>query len=209
MSGWRASASESEMPASTSLRTSDQASLSLSFSHWSSSTYSARRSDMPEEIIVESWRVATVSSCALTFLKRPRRSPTSVGFCSSMSRTIRPLARSCAATDCLSSASTSPRVAAPVRSSALNAKVDIALRHPHRAHQAAKLLGARGARLCELAGDLVPAHEVGKRSVHRLHAVRAARLERRVDLMGLPLTNEVADRRRGHEDLGRAHAALT
>src|SRR5919201_4716276 len=128
---------------------------------------------MPDEIIVESWRVATVISCGLTFLKRPRMSPTSVGFCSSMSRTISPFARSCAATDCLSSASTSPRVAAPVRSSALNAKVDIALCHPHRAHQAAELLRARGARLGELAGDLVTADEVGKCSVHGLHAVRA------------------------------------
>src|SRR3954447_15158500 len=208
MSGWRASASDSEMPASTSLRTCRKHSLSLSFSAWSSSTYSARRSDMPDEIIVESWRVATVSSCALTFLKRPRRSPTSVGFCSSMSRTIRPLPRSCAATDCLSSASTSPRVAAPVRASALNAKVDIALSHPHRAHQAAQLLGARGTRLCELAGDLVIADEVGERGIHRLHAVRAARLEGGVDLVGLALADQVAHRGGRDEDLGGADAAL-
>src|SRR5947207_10270727 len=208
MSGWRASASDNEMPASTSFRTCRKHSLSLSFSAWSSSTYSARRSDMPDEIIVESCRVATVSSCALTFLKRPRRSPTSVGFCSSMSRTIRPLERSCAATDCLSSASTSPRVAAPVRSRALNAKVDIALGHPHRAHQSAELLGARGARLGELAGDLLAADEVDERGVHRLHAVRAARLKGRVGLMRLALADEVADRRGGDEHLGRAHAAL-
>src|SRR5262245_33194111 len=146
---------------------------------------------MPDEIIVASWRVATVSSCGLTFLKRPRRSPTSVGFCSSMSRTIRPLARSCAATEALSSASTSPRVEAPVRSRALNAKVDIALCHPHGAHQTAELLGARGARLCELAGDLVPAHEVGERGVHRLHAVRTAGLQCGVDLVGLALPDQV------------------
>src|SRR5919204_3994625 len=208
MSGWRASASDSEMPASTSLRTCWKHSLSLSFSAWSSSTYRARRSDMPDEIIVESCRVATVSSWALTFLKRPRMSPTSVGFCSSMSRTIRPLERSCAATDCLSSASISPRVEAPVRSSALNAKVDIALGHPHRAHQTAELLGARGARLGELAGDLVTAHEVGECSVHRLHAVRATGLEGRVDLVCLALADQVPDRRRGHQDLGGAHAAL-
>src|SRR3954449_5789288 len=200
MSGWRASASDSEMPASTSLRTCRKHSLSLSFSAWSSSTYSARRSDMPDEIIVESCRVATVSSCALTFLKRPRRSPTSVGFCSSMSRTISPLARSCAATDCLSSASTSPRVAVPVRSRALNAKVDIALGHPDGAHQATKLLGARGASLGELSGDLVPAHEVDERGVHRLHAVRAAGLERGVDLVGLALADQVANCRRRHQD---------
>src|SRR5919204_3602193 len=208
MSGWRASASDSEMPASTSLRTCWKHSLSLSFSAWSSSTYRARRSDMPDEIIVESCRVATVSSWALTFLKRPRMSPTSVGFCSSMSRTIRPLERSCAATDCLSSASTSPRVAAPVRSSALKAKVDIfSLRHPHRAHQAPELLRARGACLGELAGDLLPAHEVRQRGVHGLHAVRAAGLERRVDLVRLALANQVPDGGRRHEDLAAADAA--
>src|ERR671930_2131258 len=125
---------------------------------------------MPDEIIVESCRVATVSSVAFTRLKRPRRSPTSVGFCSAMSRTIRPWARSCDATLCLSSASISPRVEVPVRSSALKAKVDIALGHPHRAHQAAQLFGARGTRLGEFPGDLLAAHEVGKRGVHRLHA---------------------------------------
>src|SRR4051794_37238765 len=148
---------------------------------------------MPDEIIVESWRVATVSSWALTFLKRPRRSPTSVGFCSSMSRTIRPLARSCAATDCLSSASTSPRVAAPERSRALKAKVDIALGHPDGAHQPVELLGARGASLGELAGDLLPADEVDEGGIHRLHAVRATGLERRVDLMRLPFADQVAN----------------
>src|SRR5436190_19082311 len=125
---------------------------------------------MPDEIIVESWRVATVSSCAFTRLKRANRSPTSVGVCSSMSRTIRPFARSCDATVCLSSASISPRVEVPVRSRALNAKVDIVLSHPHRAHQAAQLLGARGTRLCELTGDLLAPHEVGERGIHRLHA---------------------------------------
>ena len=45
------------MPASTSLRTATSVSFSLSDSAWSSSTYSARRSDMPDETIVESCRV--------------------------------------------------------------------------------------------------------------------------------------------------------
>ena len=54
---------------------------------------------MPDETIVESCRVAIVSSCALTFLKRASMSPTSAAlFFSSMSRTIRPFERSCAAT---------------------------------------------------------------------------------------------------------------
>src|SRR6185437_15393313 len=134
----------------------------------------------------------TVSSWAFTRLKRAKRSPTSVGFCSSMSRTIRPLERSCEATDCLSSASISPRVAVPVRSRALKAKVDIALGHPHRAHQATQLLGARGTRLGELAADLLAPDEVGERGVHRLHAVLATGLEHRVDLVGLALADQVA-----------------
>src|SRR3954454_17754413 len=162
---------------------------------------------MPDEIIVESCRVATVSSVALTRLKRPRRSPTSGGFCSSMSRTITAFARSWDATLCLSSAPISPRVEVPVRSSALNAKVDIVLGHPHRAHQAAQLLGARGARLGELAGDLLAPHQVGERGVHRLHAVLAAGLEHRVDLVRLALADQVADGRRGDEHLGGADAA--
>ena len=90
------------------------ASRNLSFSTCSSSTYSARSSDMPDEIIVESWRVATVSSCALTRLKRLKKSPTSaVLFCSSMSRTIRPLRAQLRGDRCLFSASTSPRVGRP------------------------------------------------------------------------------------------------
>src|SRR5829696_2968370 len=168
---------------------------------------------MPDEIIVESWRVATVSSCALTRLKRAMMSPTSLEpFFSTMSTTIRPLARSCCATCCLFSASTSPRVDTPNRSSALKVKVlssaDIALRHPHRAHQATQLLGRRGARLGQLAGDLLAADEVGQRGVHRLHAVRAAGLERRVDLVALALADQVADAGSRHEHLAGADAAL-
>ena len=52
--GWRASASEKASPASTSLRTSIHASLSISFSVCSSRTYSARSSDIPDEIITDS-----------------------------------------------------------------------------------------------------------------------------------------------------------
>src|SRR3954466_3793960 len=117
---------------------------------------------MPDEIIVESWRVATVSSCGLTFLKRPSRSPTSVGFCSSMSTTIRPLARSCAATDCLSLASTSPRVGAPARSKALNANVDMDSGDPYGPHQASQLFRRGGACLGQLACDLLASDQVGE-----------------------------------------------
>jgi hypothetical protein len=93
----------------------------LSFSVCSSITYSDRRRDMPELTIVESCRVAITSSSAFTRLKRARRSPALAGTCSSMSTTIRPLERSCAATACLSPASISPFEGAPERSSALNA----------------------------------------------------------------------------------------
>ena len=54
--GWRAIASLSDRPASTSLRTATIVSLRNLLSVCSSSTYSARRMLMPEEIIVASWR---------------------------------------------------------------------------------------------------------------------------------------------------------
>ena len=57
------------MPASTSPRTFASVSLSRVLSLCSSSTVSARRIVMPEEIIVESCLVATASSLALTRLK--------------------------------------------------------------------------------------------------------------------------------------------
>src|SRR5436190_4209722 len=187
---------------------------------------------MPDEIIVASCRVATVSSVALTRLKRPSTSPTSVGFRSSMSRTIRPFARSCEETACLLSASISPRVCAPARSSALKTKVPMALAHPLRAvavarrlahagaggshagggrlraepavaHQAHELVRRGRALLSQLAGDLGGADELHQGGVHRLHAVGAAGLERRVDLMGLALANQVADGGRRHEHLAR------
>ena len=53
-------------------------------------------------------------------------SPALAGLRSSMSTTIRPLERSCAATACLSPASISPLVAEPLKSRALNAYVAIA-----------------------------------------------------------------------------------
>src|SRR3954447_23356046 len=169
---------------------------------------------MPDEIIVESCRVATVSSAGLTRLKRARKSPTSAGaFFSSMSTTISPRARSCDATCCLSSASTSPLVETPDRSSALKVNVlssaaAIGLGDPHGAHQATELLGRGRARLGQLARDLLPPHQVGERRVHRLHAMRAARLERGVDLVRLAFANQVADGRGRDEHLADADPAL-
>src|SRR3954467_9732448 len=134
-------------------------------------------------------------------------------FFSSMSMTMRPLARSCAATCCLFSASTSPRVDTPDRSSALNVKVessaaDMALGDPHRAHQATELLGGAGPRLGQLAADLLAADQVGQRRIHRLHPVGAAGLERRVDLVALAFADQVAHGRGRHEYLAGADATL-
>src|SRR5687767_1910721 len=125
---------------------------------------------MPDCTIVASWRDAMTRSSALTFLKRARRSPAPAAAFSSMSTTIRPFVRSCDATVCLSAPSISPLVGEPARSRALKAKVPIALRHPHGAHEAPQLLGRAGARLGELTRDLVLAHELRQRRVHRLHA---------------------------------------
>src|SRR6187397_2061304 len=126
---------------------------------------------MPEFTIVASWRVAMTSSSAETRLKRARMSPALAGISSSMSTTIRPFERSCAATACLSPASISPLVGTPARSSALKVKLAMVLRRLHDAHQATELFGGAGARLGELARDLVLAHQLDERSVHRLHAV--------------------------------------
>src|SRR4051794_6374623 len=63
--------------------------------------------------------------------------------------------------------------------------------------------------LAGLVGDPAALHELRKVLVHRVHAVLRTRLERAVDLVRLALTDEVAHRRRGHEDLGRDCAAPT
>ena len=52
------------------------------------------------------------------------------------------------------------------------------------------------------------AHELRERHVHRDHAVATARLEHRVDLVRLALTDEVADRGRRDHHLARDRAAL-
>src|SRR5207248_1145340 len=57
--------------------------------------------------------------------------------------------------------------------------------------------------------DATALHELGKRHVHRDHAVATSGLEHRVDLMGLALTDEVADRRSSDHDLTRNCSTLT
>src|SRR5687768_10797525 len=59
----------------------------------------------------------------------------------------------------------------------------------------------------ELVGDATRLYEVAERLVHRLHAVLPAGLHRRIDHVGLPLTDEVPDRRRRDEDLARHRTA--
>ena len=61
--------------------------------------------------------------------------------------------------------------------------------------QPPELFGGVGARLGDLPVDLPRAHELHERGVHRLHAVGRPGLDHRVDLVGLGLANQVANRR--------------
>ncbi len=87
--GWRAIESLSDRPASTSLRTATIVSVRNLSSVCSSSTYSARRMLIPDEIMVESWREKIARSFALT--RFMNESSISREEClSEMSRTISP-----------------------------------------------------------------------------------------------------------------------
>ena len=116
--GWDSIALDSDMPASTSLRTCTIVSLRNLFSVCSSSTYSARKIDKPEVIIVASWREKTARSLAFTvFMKL---SSISREAClSAMLSTIMPRDFSWSETACLESASISPRALPPDMSIAL------------------------------------------------------------------------------------------
>ena len=116
--GWRAIASLSDSPASTSLRVATIVSFSILLSVCSSSTYSARRMLIPEEIIVASWRANTASSVALTLSKKVRLISREECL-SAMSSTTSPRDFSWSETACLESASTSPLALTPARSIAL------------------------------------------------------------------------------------------
>ena len=98
--------------------------------------------------------------------------------------------------------------AVPPRSSALNAKVAMprpALTVPIRRRSSS----GDEERASASSRVILPlAHELDQRGVHRLHAVRAAGLERGVDLVGLALADQVADRRGRHEHLDGDAAAL-
>src|SRR4051794_26125508 len=63
--------------------------------------------------------------------------------------------------------------------------------------------------LARLISDPTALDELSQVLVHRVHAVLRTRLQCAVDLVRLALTDEVADRRRGHEDLGGNRTAPT
>ncbi len=76
------------------------------------------------------------------------------------------------------------------------------------AEQAAQLLGHRGPLFGERTGDPAGADQANEVGVHRLHADRAGSLDRRVDLVGLRLADQIADRRIGDQDLAGDDASL-
>src|SRR3954447_17980096 len=61
--------------------------------------------------------------------------------------------------------------------------------------------------LAGLIGDPATLHELRQVLVHRVHAVAGPGLQRAVDLVRLALTDEVADGRGRHQDLGGNGAA--
>src|SRR5215218_7328063 len=67
--------------------------------------------------------------------------------------------------------------------------------------QAVVVLGVVTALQALVVADVAAADEVGQVLVHGLHAVAAAGLQGRVDLMGLAVADQVPDRRGGHHDL--------
>ena len=92
---------------------------------------------------------------------------------------------------------------APERSSALNATRPWP-GAPHRAHEAAQPPSAGSASASSRV--ILCSRTSWRARVHRLHAELAAGLERGVDLVGLALADQVADRRGRHEHLGGAAA---
>src|SRR3954453_7779208 len=139
---------------------------------------------MPEEIMVASWRVMTVSSCALTRLGPRDSSIESPVFFSTRSMTVRPRDFSSAVTASREMPVISPFSGVPVPSTALKTKVAADMSGRHREagfDELAHLGGLRGARLRRGHRDPALADEARQRGVHRLHAVLAASLDERVD----------------------------
>ena len=87
---------------------------------------------MPEEIMVASWRVMTVSSCALTRLGPNDSSIWSPVFFSTSSMTVRPRDFSSALTASREMPVISPFSGVPAESTALNVNVATDIRRPSR-----------------------------------------------------------------------------
>src|SRR5688500_3563062 len=167
---------------------------------------------MPEAINVANCREKIASGRIFTLLNRWKMDSSFIASCfSETSRTIRPRWRSCSVTIAFEVASSSPREGTPARSTALNAKLATSpsssgdghrrLGHPGPgAEETLQLLGDGRPLLGHLRADLAHPHELREVGVHGLHPHGAGRLDRRVDLVGLPLANQVAHGRRGHQD---------
>jgi hypothetical protein len=83
---------------------------------------------MPEEIMVASWRVITVSSAALTRFGPSESSMLRPDFFSRRSMIVRPCVRSCSITAPRLAPTSSPADGVPAPSSALYAQVEAAIR---------------------------------------------------------------------------------
>ena len=166
---------------------------------------------MPEEIMVASWRVMTVSSWALTFFGPERELHAEPGLL------LDQVHHGQAAGLQLGG----DRLTGEAGDLALlgrAGRVDGLERVGGGRHQAATssipdsielahLGGLGGAALGGGHRDPALADEPGERGVHRLHAVLAARLDQRVDLVRLALADQVAHARGRDEHLGRDAAA--
>src|SRR5947209_1281127 len=73
-------------------------------------------------------------------------------------------------------------------------------------HEPVELLRVVALLQGELVGDLARPDQPGQRGVHGGHAVAPSRLHHRVDLVHLPLPDEVPDRGGRHEHLAPHHA---
>src|ERR1044072_9521996 len=129
---------------------------------------------MPEEIMVASWRVMTVSSCALTRFGPSDSSMLSPVFFSTRSITVRPRAFSSAVTASRERPVISPFSGVPVPSIALKTYVGAYISGGHlqvaALDQLVHLGGLGGARLGRGHRDPALTHQTRQRGVHRLHA---------------------------------------
>ena len=199
------------MPASTSLRICDERLLAACRSRPAPRARRARAAaTCPRRSSWTSCRVATVSSCALTLLEARRRGRRRRWAPAPRCRvTMRPLRAQLGGHDLLVlGVDLARRWRRPARSSALKANVaTAAMRRPGTVPMRRRSSsGRRRAGLGQLRVILPRRDEVDQRGVHRLHPVGAAGLQRRVDLVGLALADQVADRRGRHEHLAAHHA---